>query len=129
MARLTSTTCKGIVFERDRLTIHCEPHCDYKNPADLKEQESTVRGEDEWAAMETLGRLVVFRWPVVPPMWADSPVVENWQAYLMYLLKPVCRHYAVNDEVVLTMFMKHYLLSIMISPRHKKPTQEKKDAE
>jgi hypothetical protein len=117
-------TCKGIVFESDRLTILCKPHCDYTNPADPQEQENTVREENEWAASETLGRLVVHKWPEVPPPWVGSAAVESWQSYLMHLLKPVCRHYAVNDEVVLGKFRRHYLMSIMVSPRHKKPTRD-----
>lgn len=111
----------GIFFNKDNLRITCEEHCDYKNVADPEEEERIVREENEWAAMETLGRVVVYKWPEVPPMWTDTPATESWQSYLMYLLKPICRHYQVNDDNVLAKFMRHYLMTIMLSPRHKKP--------
>lgn len=113
--------CDGIAFEKDKLLILCEPHCDYENPLDPIEEARTVRQENEYAAMETLGRLVVRRWPETPPPWKGSDAVKSWQNYLMHLLKPVCRHYSVSDDTVLKMFLRHYLLSIMVSPKHDKP--------
>lgn len=113
--------CEGIIFERDKLRILCHSHCYYRNPLDIEEETKVRREEDEWAAMETLGRLVVYKWPEVPEPWTDAQIVGTWQNYLMYLLKPVCRHYAVSDDTVLAMFMRHYLPSIIVSPKHVTP--------
>jgi hypothetical protein len=113
-------TCEGILFEHSKLKLVCEPH--YRdNPDSSASPEDAARyqrEEDEWAAREMLGQLVVHRWPEVPLVWAGTAVAETWQSYLMYLLKPVCRHYGVSDEAVLQGFMRHFLPSILLSEKH-----------
>lgn len=112
--------CEGILFENGKLRVKCEPHYrDNPSPDSPPEEAARYqREEDEWAAGEVLGTLVVHKWPEVPPVWAGTAVSETWQAYLMYLLKPVSRHYGVDDSAVLSRFMRHYLPSILLSGKH-----------
>jgi hypothetical protein len=112
-------SCKGIVF--DKVTIACQPHCDYRSPGDPAKEKMIRHEEDEWNAMETIGRLVVRKWPETPSAWVGTDAVKTWQNYLMHLLKPLCRHYDVNPSTVHNMFVRHYMPSILLSDKHATP--------
>lgn len=106
--------CRGIIFEKDGLRILCHPHSDVKDV-----QDRVV--EDLWNAREVLGRLVVYKWPEVPPMWVGTDVTKTWQNYLMYLLTPVARHYDVSKDKLLSGFVRHFMPSILLSGKHTVP--------
>jgi hypothetical protein len=93
------------------------PHSDATDPKDRAE-------EDVWNARETLGRLVYHQWPQVPEPWRGTEVARTWQAYLMYLLTPVSRHYGVDKDKVLGSFTRNYMPSILMSAKHGNDTEE-----
>jgi hypothetical protein len=113
--------CRGITFESDKLRILCYPHSDYRNPEDQEDEAKCRREEDIYAAREVLGRLIVYQWPQVPPVWVGTDVTKTWQNYLMYLLTPVSRHYGVDKDRVLDSFVRNYMPSILLSNKHAVP--------
>jgi len=109
--RWDNPSCGGLFVEGVR--IWCDPHYD-EHPSKEADEETQKRyklEEDEWAARETLGRLVVHHWPDVPAEWIG--LFGSWQAYLMFLHKKIAKHYEVSADAVLSSFLKHYMPSLL----------------
>lgn len=97
--------CEGIKIEN--VTLRCEPHCDY-----VGDDQQRIRfEEDRWAAREVLGRLVCYVYPRVPEPWEGK--FPSWQSYLMFLYKPVAKHYGLDADDLLHYFNKHYLPTLV----------------
>jgi hypothetical protein len=98
------------------MKLRCEPHYDESayHAEDPALDTQYQREEDEYAAREVLGRLVLYLYPTVPEQWQDRDFVKTWQAYLMFLYKPIAKHYNVDADALLSSFNRHYLPSIIM---------------
>jgi hypothetical protein len=104
---LNREPCAGLVIHERR--FRCEPHSDASNPQYKLE-------EDVYNAAVTLEYLRK-RGPQ-DPKWVEDFKwsSETWQNWMMYMLKPVARHYGVDDSEVLALWTRHYVPGILARP-------------
>jgi len=88
----------------DGYSFPCRPKSDDKRPEVAKEEDL------HFAAKDTLEDLRKHR---IYQHFYEQYGIDNWQAWLMFLLGRVAKHYGVDKEQLWQLYSKHYGQSLV----------------